>query len=94
MTDVLASYRNSDTAPFLYCDDAPAFGVLNGIIQIELTAHSLSPGMGGTGVIVENIVTGHLRCTPAAARSLRAALDQALQMAEKPPEAPPESPVN
>lgn len=81
--DVVPAYRGSDTAPFLYFDAASTYGHLNGVLQMELTAHSLNPGSAGM-VVVQHVVTAHLRCSVAAAINLRDALNQAIEMAQKP----------
>ena len=73
-------------APFLYFDNAPTIGHMNGIIQVTLEAGRLYPGPSGE-VMRERVLVAHLRMNANAARSLRAALDKALLLA-----APPDSP--
>ena len=80
-------YKNSDTAPFVYFDMAPTYGIMNGAVQIELLARTLIPKSEG-GVQIEFGITGRLRCTPAAARDLRNALDAALKLFDQAPEVP------
>ncbi len=78
--DAPPPYKGSDAAPFIYFDFAPFFGVLCGMIQVELAARALVPGNPSVGL--ENVATGHLRCSPAAARDLMNTLEQALKMLE------------
>jgi hypothetical protein len=56
-------------------------------IQIELASRRLIPLEDGA-VQVEFLCTGHLRCSPNAARQLREAIESALQMLERPPTEP------
>jgi hypothetical protein len=75
-------YRNVDTAPVVYFDIAAAHGVMNGSIQIELGARTLTPLRDG-GIAVEFVSAARLRCSPAAAQFLRRALDESLKMVEQ-----------
>ena len=75
-------YRNVDNAPFVYFDVVPSFGVMNGTVQIELAARTLSPA--GRDVEVELVACGRLRCSPAAAQALRDAIDKTLKMLAEP----------
>lgn len=85
-----ASYRNSDDAAFVYFDNAPAYGVLMGAIQVELSANVLLPVAKDGGIAVQEVVTAHLRCSPAAALALRTALGKALEMIQNSQNAPPQ----
>jgi hypothetical protein len=67
-------------APFIFYENAPAFGFTNGIINITLSANRTIVGEGGA-VINEQVVVAHLRGNVPAALSLRAALDNALLLA-------------
>lgn len=87
-----AAYRNTDTAPFVYFDMAPVFGVLDGVIQIELAARTISPDAGGTKI--EYLTTCRLRCNASAAMGLREALDKAVAMLRQPEPAPTGSAMN
>jgi hypothetical protein len=71
--------HSPDTAPFIYFDVAPTLGTMAGAIQIELAARTLVPSEGGK-VRAEYVVTGRLRCSPAAAAALRQAIDKALDL--------------
>jgi hypothetical protein len=73
-------------APFLYFEDASAFGHINGVIRVTLEATRLYPETGEQSVKVERVIVGHLRMNIPAARSLKAALEGALFLA-----APPET---
>ena len=79
----LGQFKNPDTVPFIYFDLAPNHGVMNGSVQIELVARTISPGLNG-GTRVEFIGTAHLRCSPTAAAYLRDAIDKALKMLAQP----------
>jgi hypothetical protein len=71
--------------PFVYFDGASCHGTINGTIQIEVIARILVPNADGPGpVAFKAVPTARLRCSPAAARSLRSSIDDALKMAEQP----------
>lgn len=76
---ITSPYADFGSGPFIYFDGAPAFGVLNGVVQIELAARVIKPVEGG-GTTVSFLGVGHLRCSPAAAIEVRNAINQALQM--------------
>ena len=75
-------YRNVDTAPFVYFDVVPSFGVMQGTVQIELAARTLSPA--GKDLAIELVACGRLRCSPMAAQALRDAIDKSLKMLAQP----------
>jgi hypothetical protein len=79
--EVSPAFRDSTSAPFVYFDTAPVFGLVAGTIQIELVSRTLVPTTDG-GAKPEFQVTGRLRCNPQAARNLRDALNRALTMLE------------
>jgi hypothetical protein len=70
---------SSESAPFIYFDGVPTFGIRNGAIQIELAANTPD----GKGVKIEVVMTAHLRCSPAAASSLRETIDKALALLQQ-----------
>jgi len=81
----LPPYRTPDQAPFIYFDAAPTYGTLNGAVQVELVSRVMSPsGPGTTDIAVEFLITGHIRCSPAAAVSLRDALNSAMELLQQP----------
>ena len=85
MTDPQSSqpippFVNVATAPFVYFDSAPAFGVLGGAIEIELTARVLIPDFTGAPVKAEIVPTARLRCSPMAAMALAEAVNKSLEM--------------
>ena|SRR6185312_10495748 len=86
-TPTTPPFRNSDLAPFIYFDVAPTFGTMGGAIQIELGSRTLTPG-SDNDVSIEFITTGRLRCSPAAAKHLRDAIDRSLEMLEQQHESP------
>ena len=71
--------KNSASAPFVYFDGAPVFGVANGNIEIELSARVLMPKIDGA-VGYDFVCTAHLRCTAAGATSLGEAITKALAL--------------
>jgi hypothetical protein len=73
------SFRNTDTAPFVYFDGVATYGVVNGVIHFELVSRVLSP-TAGTHVTTEFVSTGRLRCGPAALTHLRDSIDKVLEM--------------
>jgi hypothetical protein len=89
MADLPPPYRTSDQAAFIYFDAAPTYGTLNGAVQIELVSRVMRPiGPGPTDIAVEFLITDHIRCSPAAAISLRDALNRALELLQQPQAAP------
>jgi hypothetical protein len=86
---IAPNYEDPRNATIVYFDLAPTFGVLAGAIQIELATRILIPTADG-GAHAKIIATARLRCSPTAARSLRAAIDRSLEMIERPATDPPE----
>jgi hypothetical protein len=80
------NYEDPRTAPFVYFDLAPTYGILAGAVQIELASRILLPTAGG--VMVKFIATGRLRCSPAAAGHLRDAINESLRLLEQPQQGP------
>lgn len=76
-------FQNRDDVPIIYFDIAPAYGVMNGIVQVELGARILVPHQDDS-VDIRFLSCGRLRCSPAAAVHLRNAIDAALKMLEQP----------
>ena len=76
------TFRSSETAPIVYFDIVPTYGVMAGAIQIELAGRNINPLPDGE-TQVEFMVTGRLRCSPVAAENLRDAIDKALEMLEQ-----------
>jgi hypothetical protein len=68
-------------APFLYFEDASAFGHLSGIIRVTLEAARIIPAPGNRGVVTDRVIVAHLRMNIPAALSLKAAIDGALLLA-------------
>jgi hypothetical protein len=77
------SYDNRNDVPTIYFDIAPAYGVMSGIVQIELGARLLVPQQDDS-VDVRFVTCGRLRCSATAALHLRNALDASLKMLEQP----------
>src|SRR5882757_1518980 len=73
-------HRSPDTTPIIYFDIVPAHGVMNGVIQIELSARTMAPIPDG-GVQIMGV--GRLRCSPMAAKYLRNSIDESLKMFEE-----------
>jgi len=81
--------KNAGSAPLVYFDGVPVYGVYGGNIEVELAARLLMPKPDGT-VIADMGCTAHLRCSPQAAAALVDALSKALAMfAKHAPQAPP-----
>ena len=72
----------SDTshAPFIYFENAPTFGFMNGVVNITLSANRTYAGPGGA-IVNEQIVVAYLRGSIPAALNLRKAIDKALLLA-------------
>jgi len=70
---------DSPHAPFIFYENAPAFGFTNGVVNITLSAHRTQAGP--EGVINEQVVVAYLRGNIPAALSLRRAIDSALLLA-------------
>ena len=77
--DTLTVIGNA-TAPFIYWDGVAAMGINNGAIELELCSRTMIPTPPSHETRVEIIITAHLRCSPAAARLLREAIDKVLNM--------------
>jgi hypothetical protein len=75
--------RSGEAAPFVYFDSAPAFGVMSGMIEVELTARALVPDFSGGPVSAEIVPTARLRCSPVAAAQLIDALNKALELSKR-----------
>jgi hypothetical protein len=73
--------------PFIYFDGASCHGTVAGSIQIEVIARILIPNADGP-VGFKAVPTARLRCSPAAAQSLRFSIDEALKMVEQPQQQP------
>jgi hypothetical protein len=74
----------SASAPFLYFENAPAFGTMNGIIKVTLTATRDMP-LANNKIASDHVVVAHLRMNMAAARALKSALDGAILLASPSP---------
>src|SRR5215468_11120982 len=70
------TFENRTDVPTIYFDIAPAYGVMSGIVQVELGARILVPHHDDS-VDVRFISCGRHRCSAAAAVELRNALDAA-----------------
>jgi hypothetical protein len=74
----------SAAAPFLYFENAPAFGTMNGIIKVTLTATRDLP-QANNKIASDHVIVAHLRMNMAAARALKAALEGAILLASPSP---------
>lgn len=73
----------SDAAPVIYFDGIVAFGIRNGVMQLELAVAELVPvTLDGTKVKVKTVITAHLRCAPDVATNLMEVIEK---MITKPP---------
>lgn len=73
---VVLANSGAESAPFIYFDGAIAFGMAAGVLQIELAARTIVPAPGSETRTV-NVVTAHLRGSPAAMISLKNAIENA-----------------
>jgi len=78
----------SANAPFIYFENVPFYGLLNGVGQITMEAGRIFGADADGKVILDRVVVAHLRGNIPAIRALRAALDGILLMAEPKPEGP------
>jgi hypothetical protein len=76
---VIIPVSDAPHAPFIFYEGAPAFGFLNGVVNITLSASRTYAGKDG--IINEQVVVAYLRGNVQAALSLRAAIDSALLLA-------------
>src|SRR3954452_12627127 len=60
------TFENRNDIPTVYFDIAPAYGVMSGIVQIELGARVLVPHQDDS-VDVRFVTVGRLRCSATAA---------------------------
>ena len=67
-------------APFIFYENAPAFGFTNGVINVTLSANRTWVGPEGNAMN-EQVVIAYLRGNVEAALSLRQAIDKALLLA-------------
>lgn len=74
----------STRAPIIYFDNAPGFGILNGIgmVVLEAARQNVLPD---NNVALDRVMVAHLRASIPAIKALRAALDGILLMAEPKP---------
>jgi hypothetical protein len=84
----VSAFANSSTAPFIYFDAVACHGALHGVVEIELVARIIIPIPDG-GVELTFVPTGRLRCSPAAAESLRQSIEIAVKMAQQTPQQTP-----
>jgi hypothetical protein len=90
---VIISPTSAEQAPFIYFDGVSCFGQHQGTIQIELAASVPIPAAAGLRASV--LQTAHIRCSPAAALSLRDALNKALALlVQERDQAPPIKTIN
>lgn len=77
-------------APFVYFEEAPALGHMNGLIRVTLSAERTVLRDGK--VMSDQVVTGYLRTNVQGARALLDALNAALLLAQ--PVEKPDGPAN
>jgi hypothetical protein len=85
VSTTVSEYANSSTAPFIYFDAVACHGALHGVVEIELVARIIIPIPDGS-VDLAFVPTGRLRCSPAAAESLRQSIEIAVKMAQQTPQ--------
>ena len=82
---VPVSISDTSHAPFVYFENAPAFGFMSGVVNITLSANRTYAGPEGV-VVNEQIVVAYLRGNISAALNLRKAIDKALLLAAPTPQ--------
>jgi hypothetical protein len=82
---VPVSISDTSHAPFIYFENAPAFGFMSGVVNITLSANRTYAGPEGA-VVNEQIVVAYLRGNISAALNLRQAIDKALLLAAPTPQ--------
>ena len=82
---VPVSISDTSHAPFVYFENAPAFGFMSGVVNITLSANRTYAGPEGA-VVNEQIVVAYLRGNVPAALNLRQAIDKALLLAAPTPQ--------
>jgi hypothetical protein len=82
---VPVSISDTSHAPFIYFENAPAFGFMSGVVNITLSANRTYAGPEGA-VVNEQIVVAYLRGNISAALNLRKAIDKALLLAAPTPQ--------
>jgi hypothetical protein len=82
---VPVSISDTSHAPFIYFENAPAFGFMSGVVNITLSANRTYAGPEGA-VVNEQIVVAYLRGNVPAALNLRQAIDKALLLAAPTPQ--------
>jgi len=76
--------KNAATAPIIYFDSVPTFGVMANVMEIDLSATVLAL-FADNSVKRESVCVAHLRCSTDAMVALRNAIDQALKMSKAMP---------
>jgi hypothetical protein len=82
---IMVSVADTPHAPFIYFENAPAFGFTNGVISITLSANRTYADADGA-IINEQVVVAYLRGNVPAFVGLRQAIDNALLLAAPTPE--------
>jgi hypothetical protein len=76
----------SATAPFIYFDGVPFYGLSNGVGSVTLSVTRQIASGPDNSVVSDHVLVAHLRGNLIAIRALRAALDGILLMSEPAPE--------
>jgi len=71
---LLAGYVPIPTAPIICFDYVPTYGIFAGAIHIELAARTLLP-LADDSTVSRMVEVGRIRCSHAAARTLKEALE-------------------
>jgi hypothetical protein len=77
---VMLPVADTPHAPFVFFENAAAFGFTNGVISITLSANRTYAGKDGV-IINEQVVTAYLRGNIPAFIGLRQAIDNAMLLA-------------
>ena len=71
-------YADDPHAPFIFFDNVPNSGALDGVVTITLSAQAMLPNADQTRVDVRHLAVAYLRCNRKAALALKKAIDNAL----------------
>jgi hypothetical protein len=76
---VMAPVRDTAHAPFIFFENAPAFGHVNGVVNVTLSASRT--WIDKNNAVTDQVVVAYLRGNVPALLSLRSAIDSALLLA-------------
>lgn len=78
----------SADAPYVFFEQVPFFGLHDGVAMVTLTAQRHLGVLPDGSIAIDHVITGLLRGSIPAMRSLRSAIDGILLLAEPRPQSP------